>query len=328
MDEPWPPRQQTIHLIRHCEGEHNRSAVPHLLADAVLTDHGVAQASLLSLGPAFLEHPLPQLVVVSPLRRCVQTCLHAFGPEMPCELMPSVMENSTMKCDCATPALGRAMLAAEKHGWEKVLRQYEALPAGWELKGKDWKASIHWRFTEAIEWIASRPEEHVAIVSHHDFIRSNVAESLQLGEVRTYVLSDGELRNPADPSWLWRIDGGLERKSKPPSRTSSSSSLASLGRGLKKVASFPAALSDLGSGSKVRHTSPAKTRQSKSVHGGTFFLNAVQEQRDSETATIAAMPVRELKGKGITVHGGTAYHHAMRAMGVLELPPDDAAKPP
>lgn len=156
-------RTQTIHFIRHGQGEHNIESSGYLLADAVLTAVGRAQVQELRDSAALANNP-PQFVAVSPLRRTMQTALLAF-PDTPCVLLPCIMESGMVPCDCATPHLGRELLRTHE-GAERLLAQYEGLPSGWEVKGKEWKGSVLERFAELIELLESRPEECVAVVGH------------------------------------------------------------------------------------------------------------------------------------------------------------------
>jgi broad specificity phosphatase PhoE len=303
-------RQQTIFVIRHGLGEHNVANAGYLIEDAMLTHDGIRQARQLRSSPAFAEYAQPQLVVASPLRRCMQTAYHAFGPEVPCELMANIMENGSMPCDSANPLLGRALLAECK--WNEMLQKYRALPTDWAIKHRKWKESAGARFAETMSWVAARPEERVALVGHHDFFRTNLAVSLQPGEVRTFLLCDGELTCPTDPAFFWRMgDGLVQRKgTKPPATSRSASSSPKLSnmfftgrRGTTSVTSSPeqtrtakCAAVEAGrkAGSSLRG---GPFRKARSVHGGDFYLHMVKEEQ-----------ARELEmGKGIAVRGGNSF---------------------
>jgi len=68
---------QTIHLMRHAEAAHNVDN-DLTLPDPLLTANGVAEAERFLEGYPFLSRPT--LILVSPLRRCIQTALSAFDP--------------------------------------------------------------------------------------------------------------------------------------------------------------------------------------------------------------------------------------------------------
>ncbi|KAL2256444.1 hypothetical protein VTK26DRAFT_1645 [Humicola hyalothermophila] len=70
----------TLVLIRHAEALHNIDKANHSLPDPPLSDHGRQQA--LELREHLKAHLPPgrkiQLIVVSPLRRALETCLLAL----------------------------------------------------------------------------------------------------------------------------------------------------------------------------------------------------------------------------------------------------------
>ena len=91
------------------------------------------------IGAAF-GGELPQLVLVSPLRRTMQTFALGFGADaVPVVLRPDLQETGNMPCDRAMPELGKAMLA--ERGWSALAEAYGQLPDGWDLKGPKWGAS-------------------------------------------------------------------------------------------------------------------------------------------------------------------------------------------
>ena len=74
---------KTLYLIRHGESEANAARLAgngagYLCEDALLTPRGEQQARALLSHPAFGEAP-PDLVLVSPLRRTMQTAMLGFG---------------------------------------------------------------------------------------------------------------------------------------------------------------------------------------------------------------------------------------------------------
>ena len=74
---------KTIYFIRHGESEANAARLEgngaaYLLEDALLTSKGERQARELMSNPAFRGAP-PQLVLVSPMRRTMQTAMLGFG---------------------------------------------------------------------------------------------------------------------------------------------------------------------------------------------------------------------------------------------------------
>lgn len=271
-----PRKQQRIHFVRHGIGDHNVSSTGYLIEDAMLTSEGVAQAKRLGRSPVVFHSP-PELVVTSPLRRCMQTAYHAFGSDTPLELLPLLMETGMMRCDCANPQMGRALLSS--YSWDSALEKYDALPENWAEKGIKWKESVTKRFAQTMAWLTSRTEVEIAVVSHHDFLRSNLGYSFQPAEMRTFIFSEGELRCPADPAFCWRVDGGLVSRKSPKSqhfpRVSSSPSISSI-LAVRRVTSTPS-LGEM----DPAITSPRTDvlpRKSKSVHGGSAFLKIMERK--------------------------------------------------
>jgi hypothetical protein len=108
-----------VFFVRHCEGEHNAakeagSTSAYLLKDAVLTAKGERNATEILQASSFCidgQPSLPELVVMSPMRRTMQTAQLAFGGiNVPCILRPELQEVGLTPCDRASPALGEEML--------------------------------------------------------------------------------------------------------------------------------------------------------------------------------------------------------------------------
>lgn len=78
-------RCKIINLVRHAEGTHNQAAAHDKRAynslqffDAPITELGWQQARQLQ-GHALWARVFPQIVVTSPLTRCLQTAVASFG---------------------------------------------------------------------------------------------------------------------------------------------------------------------------------------------------------------------------------------------------------
>ena len=102
---------QIIHLFRHGEAAHNVEGIN--LQDPLLTTTGEKQAVSIIKNYVFLNNPT--LVLISPLRRCIQTALYAFHPDFnedatkyfshnPLILaMPHLQETTENPCDTGSP---------------------------------------------------------------------------------------------------------------------------------------------------------------------------------------------------------------------------------
>ena len=97
----------------------------YMMKDPLLSQAGEAAAAAISTSPAFCVDGVyqpPELVVVSPLRRTMQTAALAFDTSrLRCAVRPELQENGLTPCDCATPELGveqekMTLLFSEKEG--------------------------------------------------------------------------------------------------------------------------------------------------------------------------------------------------------------------
>jgi broad specificity phosphatase PhoE len=97
-----------VHLFRHAQAYHN-STSDNSLHDPRLTPDGIAQAKAITKNYQFLNKPT--LILVSPLRRCIQTALYAFHPAFNKDVrkwfpttptfiaLPQLQECSAKPCD-------------------------------------------------------------------------------------------------------------------------------------------------------------------------------------------------------------------------------------
>uniref|UniRef100_A0A7S2HD81 Uncharacterized protein n=1 Tax=Haptolina brevifila TaxID=156173 RepID=A0A7S2HD81_9EUKA len=204
LDVPTPTLSsgKKIFFVRHGEGEHNVASASgnqaaYLIADAQLSSKGVEQSMKLMQHPAFCSASghmcVPELLVVSPLRRTMLTAILGFNSDTPIILRPDMQENGLTPADCAQPDLGIEML--RKQGRTSLCDMYESLPEDWHIKGSLWKRSVSQRFATILEWLETRPEQSIVVVGHHDFFRCTLNESFENAEVRQYTLDGGILRD-------------------------------------------------------------------------------------------------------------------------------------
>lgn len=217
---------RTLYFIRHCEGEHNAcrdsgGSSSYLIADAMLSPKGEEQAATLASDSAFHDAEtgkttLPELVVASPLRRTMQTALLGFGSaDVAWALRPELQETSMMPCDCAQPELGAELLASMAGG-AALAGEYAGLRQDFHVKGSGWRSTVLDRFKAVLLWLSTRPELTVAIVTHHDFLKSNLARSFAPGEVSAYRLEGTRLTaldslgGEASPNSNFKLRTGLK----------------------------------------------------------------------------------------------------------------------
>jgi broad specificity phosphatase PhoE len=88
-----------LHLVRHAQGFHNLPPGNEKLADPDLTTVGRKQCQ--DLRAIFPYHDQKPLLVASPLRRTLETCLQSFyGADMaPVMAVPELQEISLFPCD-------------------------------------------------------------------------------------------------------------------------------------------------------------------------------------------------------------------------------------
>eukprot|EP00811_Abedinium_folium_P032662 NODE_5690_length_1743_cov_7.766708.p1 GENE.NODE_5690_length_1743_cov_7.766708~~NODE_5690_length_1743_cov_7.766708.p1 ORF type:complete len:456 (+),score=100.48 NODE_5690_length_1743_cov_7.766708:118-1485(+) len=155
---------QRVVLVRHGEGRHNATGRCSMV-DPELTERGVAQARALK-GNAALDGC--DLLVVSPLRRAVQTAVAIFGEQPPCRVVLTALhsERWSGRCDEGTP---KAQLLAEF--------PFLARWAGFdELSDGTWWATSasdgNWRRERVPafgRWLRALPERRVVVVGHGAF---------------------------------------------------------------------------------------------------------------------------------------------------------------
>ncbi|GAA5953654.1 hypothetical protein JCM3765_006928 [Sporobolomyces pararoseus] len=180
-----PPR---VFLLRHGEAQHNVGPPPppdHDLLDPELTSRGITQCtSIPNTYPNFFQSlsPSDTLIVVSPLRRTIQTYLLGFSAFLPTTttsqkesiphmLLPELQECGNWPCDTGdelertkerfkTADFLDWSTVESKPDWNKNRGMFEAT----EPKNV---ARAKW----VRQWLKSRPERVVVLVTHHGLLR-------------------------------------------------------------------------------------------------------------------------------------------------------------
>ncbi|SPQ24487.1 188b4486-813a-466d-bffc-5477357e3cfa [Thermothielavioides terrestris] len=169
----------TLILIRHAQALHNVDKAYHSLRDPVLTDLGRLQAVELR---EHLKAALPpdrriELIVISPMRRAIETCLIALDwvinegvPVVPDARWQELHPNP---CDTGTP---REQLAADYPQIDFSLLDPvypdKISPAGARYRCE--KGAVLARAQSALADLYWRTEDVVAVVSHSGFMRTAV----------------------------------------------------------------------------------------------------------------------------------------------------------
>lgn len=206
-------------MVRHGQAEHNvlfesgRKEQGRKLLDPSLTALGVEQAKDVAKQPIMmklLEEKLQDqslLLVVSPLRRTLQTALNAFGSWIKTEAKngklikficnADIQETGEINCDCGSP-LSTIRSEFEK---EHPFIDFSELAEDWHLKVGEYRDQgplLTKRFNRFTRWLMDQPEETIVVVAHHNIFLANLGISFKNCEVREYVVSGTEW-TPTNP---------------------------------------------------------------------------------------------------------------------------------
>jgi len=162
--------------------------------DAVLTEAGRNQCYALRgkmdrnamLDPLLRTHI--DLVVVSPLRRCLETAEIIFGPartEQRPELKPFIVHDLCRErygefyCDKRRPMSENRQDPCFRHfDWETQEKDWPSLFMPFTDEDEAWQedrepeAHVHERAMQFLNWLAKRPEQEVAVVTHSSFLKN------------------------------------------------------------------------------------------------------------------------------------------------------------
>lgn len=189
-----PPK--TIYLVRHGQSTHNAHAFAErgvdlndaCYIDAELTDLGVQQAKEIAPEIGTLN---PELIVTSPMRRAIQTCLYATSdlPKgIPIAVNQHCRERLAYSCDIGSPASALEQLfplldfgsLEPKEAWwwtkegkpgsvENSLQLLQKYSPG-AYKDVESKANVIDRVNKFRTWLLKRPETRIIIFAHGVFL--------------------------------------------------------------------------------------------------------------------------------------------------------------
>ena len=175
-----------IYLIRHGQSTFNAifdlNGVDPLHFDARLSPLGIAQVA--ATRPA-ASQIAPDLIVVSPLTRAIETAIGLFGdaPMMISSLHRERLEHS---CD-----LGRAPAALAK---EFPLLRFDDLEDPWCYDGEKDDRGVpvepeylfKERLSDFTRWISARPERSIVVVGHGAFFRHLTGQPFRNCEIKKW----------------------------------------------------------------------------------------------------------------------------------------------
>lgn len=166
------------------------SFVDPLLFDTMLTQEGRRQATALQSRVARLS-PEPQLLLCSPLSRALETAELAFArlPALPRLVVRSARERIFHASDCGRPP---AVLKQCFPSWGG----FDELPACWwhdsgeapESYALEAEENLERRVAALLAFVAERPEQSIAVVSHWGVLRALTGVEFDNCELRSVDL--------------------------------------------------------------------------------------------------------------------------------------------
>jgi broad specificity phosphatase PhoE len=199
------PHTKIVHFVRHAEGTHNVKqdyAHPDHL-DARLTTKGKQQcqalAERIANADALQDPELYQLrentdlIVTSPLTRCIETALYSFGPLLssssPSNITPplkmiahdAIRETVNYSCDRRRtlteiqqdhPSVDYTHCASDHDDiWTKYVEQLGCEKTYPHHRESGELHVVAERGRDFFAWLERRPERHVVVCSHSAFMR-------------------------------------------------------------------------------------------------------------------------------------------------------------
>ena len=170
--------QQTVHIIRHGQSESN---VGLRIRDPNLTRTGIEQAK--NIGETYVYFKEPTLVVLSPLKRSIQTALYAFhpafnpmvkkyfpNPPVRFVALPHLQESSEDLTNTGSPVkeLKKSFGNFVEFPDEFFTSEDWLIKTGTEFADKTDKLIARGEVVK--KYILNQPDTEIAVVSHADFI--------------------------------------------------------------------------------------------------------------------------------------------------------------
>jgi broad specificity phosphatase PhoE len=188
---PIHPRSKIVHFVRHAEGEHNvvgevnyEDYLREDLEDAVLSEHGVSQCKQL-YGECIESGAVndAELLVVSPMRRTLQTAVHSFPhligkiPWIAHELARE--QTGLHPCDRRRPT---SELKGEFAMVNFDLIEHEQDPYYYQFtEAREPDDVIISRGRQLLQWLGTRTERNIVVVTHSAYLRIVLTNVTNLG---------------------------------------------------------------------------------------------------------------------------------------------------
>eukprot|EP01041_Mallomonas_annulata_P009132 gene9132-18921_t len=200
---------KSIHFVRHAEGEHNvvgekdkRNYLLPAFEDAILSSVGVIQSETLANKSTLINSiGNAQLVVVSPLRRALQTASLSFPyliDRIPWIALECVREVTGLHpCDKRRP-VSVTSTDFPHVNFEHLVSDEDPLYHLYS-NSREPEEKVVERCREFMRWLSLRPEREIVVVTHSAFLRTLSKTMLNIkkdtpysnAEIRSYIISIG-----------------------------------------------------------------------------------------------------------------------------------------
>lgn len=198
---------KVVHFLRHAQGHHNVAGellgeegycnVEYL--DATLTEFGLEQCSK-CCEENFDIVKTSELMVVSPMRRTLQTAFHAFphcfeNKNIPILALEHIREQSGLHpCDKRLSTTELKQFYASKSVDFSLIPDIDPLYPKFGDEEREPKSHVVERCVKFIDWLKSRQEKEIICVTHSAFLRILCKHVLDIAEVDKVKFQNCELR--------------------------------------------------------------------------------------------------------------------------------------
>jgi len=171
-----PRNTKRLQLIRHGEALHNKLARekgPEVYLDPILTDPSLTE---MGVGQAKSLHgklKSTDLLIVSPLERTMETALHIFDAfedhaKLPIALaLDEIREVSGKHYPDKRQAISSKKSRFPTINFSHIKEDEDTL---WITEHREPRPQVSARVTEFLQFLWTRPEHHITVVSHHGLL--------------------------------------------------------------------------------------------------------------------------------------------------------------
>lgn len=189
-----PPK--TVYLMRHAESEGQASKKNGIER----TDKSLLDCRITKIGEVQARYSwddnkvLPELIVVSPLTRAIQTALIAFEKyRIPTVCHPDLRESGSSKLPENTFRGVEDLFNDKKlkkyHGFREI--DFGLLEMGVSFPETPRKKTVKYLYDDLLTWLYKRPEKTILLVTHYNVIKNilpSITEPVENAKIYTTVL--------------------------------------------------------------------------------------------------------------------------------------------